>query len=151
MAWKMKTRIARQEGASAIEFAIVLPLLLILVFGIIEFSILLYDKAMITNASREGARLGIVYRYADGGPNHPGDGEISAAVAQYIQNHLISFGSGDSANTTISRTGDSPGDSLTVTVNYQYSFLVFSSLLSLVGGSMSDGIPLDAMTIMRME
>ena len=151
MTLKMKTRITKQQGASAVEFAIVLPLLLILMFGIIEFSILLYDKAMITNASREGARVGIVYRYVDGGPNHPDDAEISAAVDQYIQNHLISFGSGDSATTIISRAGDSPGDSLTVTVNYQYSFLVFSSLLSLVSGSMSNGIPLDAVTIMRME
>jgi Flp pilus assembly protein TadG len=32
-----------------------------LLFGIIEFGIILYDKAMITNASREGARAGIVY------------------------------------------------------------------------------------------
>ena len=59
---KMSIKAKRQEGASAVEFAIILPLLLILVFGIIEFSILFYDKAMITNASREGARVGIVYR-----------------------------------------------------------------------------------------
>ena len=45
-----------QRGAAAVEFAIVLPLLLVFVFGIIEFGFLLYDKAVITNASREGAR-----------------------------------------------------------------------------------------------
>ena len=49
-----------QRGASAIEFAIVFPLLVLLLFGIIEFSLILYDKVMITNASREGARAGIV-------------------------------------------------------------------------------------------
>lgn len=146
----MKINIKRQEGASAIEFAIVLPLLLILVFGIIEFSILLYDKAMITNASREGARVGIVYRYTDGGPNHPDDTEIAAAIVQYCQHHLITFGSG-TLNITPVRTGDSSGDSLTVTVNYQYNFLVFDSLLSLVGGSLPNGISLDAVTVMRME
>ena len=158
---KMNIKAKRQEGASAVEFAIILPLLLILVFGIIEFSILFYDKAMITNASREGAREGIVYRYdPDGGLNHPDDAEIVATVAQYVQNHLISFGSGDVVTTTITRPpgdlpgdppGDSPGDSLTVTVNYQYNFLVFDSLLSLVGGSLSNGISLDAVTVMRME
>ena len=62
---KMSIKIKKEEGASAIEFALVLPLLLVLVFGIIEFSILFYDKAMLTNASREGARVGIVYRYQD--------------------------------------------------------------------------------------
>ena len=141
----------RQEGASAIEFVLVLQLLLILVFGIIEFSILFYDKAMITNASREGAREGIVYRYdPDGGLNHPDDAEIVATVAQYVQNHLISFVASDVVTTTIKRPGDSPGDPLTVTVNYDYNFLVFDSLLSLVGGSL-DEISLDAVTIMRLE
>ena len=147
----MKTRIAKQDGASAIEFAIILPLLLIVLFGIIEFSILLYDKAMITNASREGARVGIVYRYVDGGANHPDDTEIVTAIVQYCQDHLITFGSGTLSIPPPEREGDEPGDSLTVTVNYQYNFLVFDSLLSLVGGSLSDGIPLSARTIMRME
>ena len=55
----MKTRLLKgNNGASAVEFAVVLPLL-VLPFGIIEFSLALYDKAMITNASREGARAGI--------------------------------------------------------------------------------------------
>ena len=147
----MDIKAKRQEGASAVEFAIILPLLLILVFGIIEFSILFYDKAMITNASREGAREGIVYRYdPDGGLNHPDDAEIVATVDQYVQNHLISFGSSSGVTTTITRPGDSPGDSLTVTVNYDYTFLVFDSLLSLVGGSL-DGISLGAVTVMRLE
>jgi Flp pilus assembly protein TadG len=148
---KMDIKAKRQEGASAVEFAIILPLLLILVFGIIEFSILFYDKAMITNASREGARAGIVYSYQDGGPNHPVDADITAAIVQYCQDHLITFGSGTLTIPAPVRTGDSPGDSLTVTVNYQYNFLVFDSLLSLVGGSLSNGISLDAVTVMRME
>ena len=147
----MDIKAKRQEGASAVEFALILPLLLILVFGIIEFSILFYDKAMITNASREGARVGIVYQYQDGGPNHPDDTEIAAAIVQYVQNHLISFGAGSVVSTTITRNGDSSGDPLRVTVNYQYNFLVFDSLLSLVGGSLSNGISLAAETVMRME
>ena len=59
----MKKRfLKKSKGASAVEFAIILPMLVLLVFGIIELSFALYDKAMITNASREGARVGIVYR-----------------------------------------------------------------------------------------
>jgi Flp pilus assembly protein TadG len=56
----MKVKLQSYRGASAVEFAIILPILILLVFGIIEFSLALYDKAMITNASREGARAGIV-------------------------------------------------------------------------------------------
>ena len=56
---KIKSQTLNQSGASAIEFAFLLPVLLLFLFGIIEFSVLFYNKAMITNASREGARAGI--------------------------------------------------------------------------------------------
>ena len=58
----IKHKITEEKGASAVEFAIILPLLVVFLFGIIEFGIIFYDKAMITNASREGARKGIVFR-----------------------------------------------------------------------------------------
>ena len=56
---KLKTK---QRGAETVEFAIILPILLIILFGIMEYGIVLYDKAVITNASREGARSGIAYK-----------------------------------------------------------------------------------------
>lgn len=49
----MRSTFSSQKGASAVEFALVLPLLMLILFGIIEFSLLMYNKAMITNASRE--------------------------------------------------------------------------------------------------
>ena len=39
-------KIKNEKGAALVEFAIVLPLLLMLVFGMIEFSIMFYDKAV---------------------------------------------------------------------------------------------------------
>jgi len=148
---RMRIKMAEQRGASAIEFAMIFPLLVIIVFGIIECSILFYDKAMLTNASREGARLGIVYRYNSSGPNHPDDGEIGVVVNQYAQSHLINFDATSVITTTIQRTGDSSGDALTVSVSYPYSFLVFSNLLSLFGAAAPNLITLNAVTIMRME
>jgi Flp pilus assembly protein TadG len=140
---KLRTKIGEQKGASAVEFAIVLPLLIVLVFGIIEFSILLYDKAMITNASREGARAGIVYAY----PDRISDGEITAVISTYCSTHLITFGSGTLQTPQIVRTGTSAGDSLTVTVKYKYDFLVLPNFIaSLIGGK-----EIQAETIMRME
>lgn len=137
-----------QTGASAVEFAFVLPLLVILVFGIIEFSVLAFDKAMITNASREGARAGIVYRYdPNGGLNHPDDAEIVATVNQYVQNYLINFGESSGITTTITRTGDAAGDPLTIRVEYQYDFLVLPGFISTLVG----GINLVAETVMRLE
>jgi Flp pilus assembly protein TadG len=136
-------RCRTQTGAAAVEFALVLPLLMMLLFGMIEFSVLLYDKAMITNASREGARRGIVYGY----PNRPTDAEIKDVVSKYCASSLISFKSGSAVSTTVASTGSSPGDSLTVTVSYQYDFLVLPSFVTAISGPAT----LQAITVMRLE
>lgn len=135
-----------QRGAAAVEFAVVLPLLLLLLFGIIEFTILLFDKALLTNASREGARAGIVFAQ----PRVP-DATIQAVVSNYCASNLISFGNDTLPPPTVTRTGTNSGDTLTVTVHYNFRFLVFSNLLTLFGGTYRDGVPLRAVTSMRLE
>ena len=47
----------RESGAAAVEFAIILPLLLMVVGGAIDFGRLYYQQAVLTNAARDGARL----------------------------------------------------------------------------------------------
>ncbi len=136
-------KIKDQKGVAAIEFAIILPVLIVLLFGFIEFSILLYDKAMLTNASREGARAGIVYS----DPNPITDNDIRAVVNNYCASHLISFGTGSAVNTAISRTMESFGNALTVTVTYRYDFLVLPNFVTTLMG----GVNLGAETVMRME
>lgn len=132
-----------QKGAAAMEFAIVLPLLVTLVFGIIEFSILFYNKAMLTNASREGARAGIVYAF----PNRISDTAITSVVTTYCGNYLITFGANNPPAISVSRSGNGAGDTLMVTVDYHYDFLVLPNFIaSLVGGT-----DLSAVTVMRME
>lgn len=116
-------KIDDQRGASAVEFAIILPLLVLFLFGIIEFSILFYDKAVITNASREGARAGIVYDISRLDAT-----EITAVVESYCQDRLITFGTPD-LQTDIPTTCIDPGDELTVTVTYQYDFLLVPDII----------------------
>ena len=43
-------------GAAAVEFALIVPILLILVFGIIDFGLAMYSQTMVGNAAREGVR-----------------------------------------------------------------------------------------------
>jgi len=138
----MKVNPRGEAGASAVEFAIILPILVLLIFGIIEFSVALYDKAMITNASREGARAGIIYRVPS-----VTDGEITNVVDSYLGSSLITFGAPVAANTTVTRIGYNPGDELKVTVNYNYTFLIIPSFVT----SLSGGINMAAETVMRME
>ena len=50
-----------QRGAAMIEFAIILPVLLVLVLGMLEFGWLLTGWAVVTGAAREGARAAVVW------------------------------------------------------------------------------------------
>jgi Flp pilus assembly protein TadG len=45
-----------ERGAAAVEFALVMPLLLLLVFGIVEFGLIMNRQITVTHAAREGAR-----------------------------------------------------------------------------------------------
>ena len=49
-----------ERGVIAAEFAILLPVLLLLLFGTMEFGMMMYGREIVTNATREGARYGIV-------------------------------------------------------------------------------------------
>ena len=51
------SRRRRERGAAAVEMAIVLPVLIMLLGGIVEFGRALYTQNMATNAAREGARM----------------------------------------------------------------------------------------------
>ena len=145
-----------QQGASAVEFAIVLPLLLLFVFGIIEFGILLYDKAIITNASREGARTAILFDAPAGTSQCKSLAYVQSVVTSYCSAHLINFSSSTvtAGNVTVSPlTVDATGMKYrTVTVSFGYTFLVFPTILStFFGGSPAGTIPLNAATTMRIE
>lgn len=132
--------IGDQRGAAAIEFAIVLSVLVVLLFGIIEFSVLLYDKAVITNASREGARAGICF-------NGPTAGEVEDVVDNYCAGNLITFGTETDITTVTSGVGGAPGTPCTVSVTYNYGFLVLPNFVS----GLTGGINLTAQTVMRNE
>ena len=140
---KRSRKISNQNGAAMVEFAIVLPLLLMLIFGMIEFSVMLYDKAMLTNAAREGTRLGILYR-----PDPIPVNDIPDTVTNYLQNNLISLGDGSATWTTsVSGTCTAAGAPLTVTVTYPYRFLVLPNFIT----TLAPTLTLGATTTMRCE
>ena len=60
---KNKSKLRNEKGASAVEFALVLPIFLMLVFGIFQFGIAFNNWIAITHAAREGARLAAVGQY----------------------------------------------------------------------------------------
>jgi Flp pilus assembly protein TadG len=49
-----------ESGQDLVEYALVLPLFLLLIFSVVEFSLLFFQYTMVVNAAREGARTGVV-------------------------------------------------------------------------------------------
>ena len=134
----------REEGSALVEFALILPLLVLLLFGVIEFGLLLYNQQVITNASREGARYGIVARV----PERRSVAEITQVVNDYCASNMITFGSGTPSTTANPHSLTATfGDDLTVTVSFQYDFLVLPGFI----GSLIGGTDLRAETTMKYE
>ena len=143
---KIKRQTLSQSGASAIEFALVLPVLIVLLFGIIEFSVLFYDKAMLTNASREGARAGINYDW-DGSEGWADIDTVENVVEAYLGNRLITFGDNETITTKVSDNNTMDhGAPRTVTVEYNYDFLILPKFADNIAN-----LRLTAETVMLLE
>ena len=133
-----------QRGAAVVEFALILPILLVLLVGTVDASLALYDKAVITNASREGARAGIVARSPPVTPE-----EIVAVVNRYALPALVSLGASSAEPKvdvkTITTANNDPA--LQVSVSYDFQGIGLGSLLQSLGRPMK----LQASTVMVYE
>jgi Flp pilus assembly protein TadG len=55
---RVKARTGSERGAALVEFALILPILIALVFGIVEFSSAYHDSSLVSDATRAGGRVG---------------------------------------------------------------------------------------------
>ena len=134
---KTKRIIKDQKGGALIEFAILLPLLVLFFAGVIELGLLFYNKQVIVNASREGARAGIIAYDSDPPPAgyyFSTNQDINDIIENYCTNHLITFENPQDDVTITLNPGDRTASSFafetpfTVTVKYDYHFLLPSFL-----------------------
>jgi Flp pilus assembly pilin Flp len=102
-----------EDGAAAVEFALLLPLLVLLLFGIIQFGAAFNARIRATNAAREAARLAVV------GIDDWGD-IGRGSFWQVVQDDA---GLGTITNCTLS-TEDVLGGALTVSFNYPLNLAI---------------------------
>jgi Flp pilus assembly protein TadG len=128
-----------RQGAAAVEFAIVAPLFFLMVFGMIEFGRAVMVQQVLTNASREGARVAVLDSQT------PTASQVASTVTTYLQNAGIS-----GATITINPTEPTTaGYGAPVTVQVQIPFASVSWLPApwFLGGNTK----LRASTVMRRE
>jgi Flp pilus assembly protein TadG len=142
-------RFRDEDGAVIAEFALVMPMLVFLLFGMIEFGLVLFNKQVITNASREAARAGIVVDLDTGETNY--DTYVADIAMDYCSNYLIDLGGNAIPQVQPTYTAKGFGNELEVLVTYDYHFLVFGELAAIFGASEWSSVNLAARTVMRYE
>ena len=129
----------RQTGQAMVEFALLLPIFLVVIFIIVDFGVGISRWVILTNSTREGARLGAV-----------------GAITADITNKVASTSNGllDPADVTVyylDKDGDGDierGESVVVETNYQYELITpLQAFLGLGFGS----IDFHSCTDMRLE
>ena len=107
-----------EDGAELIEMAIVLPLLLLLIMGLVDFGFLFQRYVVLTNAAVEGARVASLPGYTNA--------DVSARVADYVTKGGIT-GPVNTNTVGVALPGPGggawPGSQVTVTHVYNYEYV----------------------------
>jgi Flp pilus assembly protein TadG len=125
-----------RRATAAVEFAVVAPIFLLLVFGMIEYGRMVMVYQVLTNASREGARVAVL------------DGATTASVTAQVNTYLSN---GTITGATVTVTPNPPstaefGDPVTVTVSIPFSQVSWLPSPMYLGGK-----TLTSSTVMRRE
>ena len=127
-------RLRDRRGQSMVEFALVLPILLLVVFGATEFGRAWMTMNILTAAAREGARLAVV--------TAPDVVAVNARVTEVCTAARVN-------PTVINVVGPDPLDlERRVTVTVQTDFTVLSAQIL---GTFAGTFPLTAVAVMRHE
>lgn len=122
-------KIRNQKGQALVEMALVLPILLMLVFGIIEFGRIFNAYIVVSNASREGARYAAV-------------GRSLTDIETDINNLTSTLG------TVTILVDDSDDESVKVTVKHPLP-LITPIIGPMISGS--NHLDIESSTVMRVE
>ncbi len=147
MVVRLPARMRSETGAELVEFALVLPILLLVFGGIVDFGLLLQRQQVVTNAAREGARLAVLPGYTTS--------DVQSRVTQFVREGMNNTTA--APVTTVTPVTLTPGTGPTfqaarVHVTLADRFLILGPIVSLAGGTGSFGtIALSATTTMRIE
>ena len=129
----MKSILKDEKGQNIVEFALVVPMLLLLVFGIAEFGRAWMTRNILTGAAREAVRIAVVPA-----------GTIATATAR--ANQVLASAGITTATVSLNDDGISFG-TITATVSYNFPVVV----VGFIPGLNRMQIPLTSTTTMRKE
>lgn len=141
----LRHRFAVDTGGQLVEFALVLPIMLLLITGIAEFGFLFQTYEVTTNAAREGVRLAVL----------PGnEANNYAVVTARVNDYMASTGLPGTYTTAVApqQVQIAPGQTangVRVTVTYTYDSLFIGPIVGLFSGTFADTIVYQTAAQMR--
>jgi len=123
-----------QKGQALVEFAIILPIIMLLIMGIFQFGMMLNAYITIENASREGARAGII------GSSDAGIETLIISTSPSLEPERLTV------TITPNEISRISGGTLTVKVTYNYELTV-----PIISSLFNNVIVLNGHTSMRVE
>jgi Flp pilus assembly protein TadG len=130
-----KFQVRKENGQTMTEFALILPILALLLFGVIQFGIVFNNYLTVTDAARAGARKGATSLYGDGSP--------AAEAEQAARDSAANLDDGELDVDVFASPAWEKGSDISVTVSYPYE-------VSLLGMVVSSG-ELESTTTERIE
>ena len=141
----LRRRLKGESGAEIIEFAVVYPLLLLVILGVVDYAFLFQRFEAVTNAAREGARVATLPGYQQV--------DIEDRIATYLAAGAVSTTAGNPTVTVFASTipnGAGTWPATTVSVSYNHDYLFIDSVIGWFGGSLTPST-LVANSTMRNE
>jgi len=134
------------RGNALVEFALVLPLMLLVFAGIVDFGFLFQRHEVLTNAVREGARVAVL-------PASYGDAVIQQRVRDYITGGLGSAnGLTVAAPVRANVATVPPYRTVTISATLRSNYVILGPIVRLAtGGPWGNFIDLTAASTMRTE
>lgn len=136
------SRMSEARGAVLIEFALSLPLLLLLIVGIFDFGFLFQKYLVVTNAAREGARMAVLTGYLTE--------DVQSRVAAVLAAGGVVAPPAAVVNETITPGTGTPFTTKKVTVTLNHTFTFLGPIATLFGGTFGT-VTLPVSSLMRTE
>ena len=112
---RLLNRLRSDSGQAITEFALILPLLMVLILGIVQFGIVFNNYITLTDATRAGARQAVVARFAH--DNGASAKQVVLDSAQGLDQSVLS----PTVSVTADPDWDTSGGTVTVSASYPYS------------------------------
>jgi Flp pilus assembly protein TadG len=148
----MAGRLKSERGAELIEFALIFPLLLLVLVGMIDFGFLFQRYEVLTNAAREGARIAILPNYTSA--------DVQSRVCAYLTTGGVPTAGCPAAPTnpvvTVTDTSitvpNGPAiNAKQVTIAYTHNFMFIGPIIGMFGGTWNNVKTITIDAVMRTE